>query len=151
MGPRVNDLLFCVDDVSSSTTDVAPTERDPQDQAVPSNVETSKSASIRPDTSEAESVVTPGLTLTVDQVPISRQTIPGKSSYISEVAPVEDASVRLQRGDYDKILVDSASKEAESSPETTAMDQVKTIILKLDCKRLDRFPIECCETKTNII
>lgn len=111
------------DDVSSSTTDVAPTERDPQDQAVPSNVETSKLASIRSDTSEAESVVTPGLTLTVDQVPISQPTIPDKASYISEVTPVEDASVRLHGGDYDKILVDSASKEAESSPETTAMDQ----------------------------
>lgn len=74
-------------------------------------------------------MVTPGLTLTADQVPISQQTIPDKSSYISEVTPVEDTSVRLQGGDYDKILVDSASKEAESSPETTAMDQVKTVML----------------------
>ena len=130
--------------------DVAPTERDPQDQAVPSNVETSKLASIRSDTSEAESVVTPGLTLTVDQVPISQPTIPDKASYISEVTPVEDASVRLQRGDYDKNLVDSASKEAESSPETTAMDQVKTIMLKLNCKRLDRFSLSVVKPKPKL-
>ena len=74
-------------------------------------------------------MVTPEITLTVDQVPISQPTIPDKASYISEVTPVEDASVRLQGSDYDKILVDSASKEAESSPETTAMDQVKTFTL----------------------
>ena len=95
-------------------------------------------------------MVTPEITLTVDQVPISQPTIPDKASYISEVTPVEDASVRLHGGDYDKILVDSASKEAESSPETTAMDQVKTIMLKLNCKRLDRFSIKCCKTKTKI-
>ena len=119
-------IFFCIDDVSSSTTDVTPNEQEAQDQAVPGDVETSKLASIRSDTSEAESVITPGLTLTVDQLPASDQTIPDRDSYISDVAPVGDASVRLQRRVDDKILVYSASKEAEPTPETTGMDQVVT-------------------------
>ena len=96
---------------------------------MPSDVETLKLASIRPDTSEAESLVTPGLTLTVNEPLLSDQTIPDKDSYLSDVAPVRDASVRLQWGVDDKILVDSASKEAELSPETTGVDQVRTLML----------------------
>ena len=118
------EFYFCIDDVSSSTTDATPNEQESQDQAVPSDVETIKLTSIRPDTSEAESVVTPGLTLTVKELPISDQTIPDKDSYVSDVTPVRDANVRLQWGVDDKILVDSASEEAEPSPETTAMDLV---------------------------
>ena len=119
---------FCVDDVSSSTTDAIPNElQESQDQAVLSdNVETSKLAIIRPDTSEAESLVTPGFTLTVDRLPASDQTIPDKDSYISDVTPVGGASVMLQGHGDDKILVDSAGEEAEPRPETTGMDQVKT-------------------------
>ena len=116
--------------MSSSTTDVTPNEQESQDQAVPSyNVETSKLASIRPDTSEAESLVSPGLALMVDQLPTSDRTIPNKSSYTSDVTPVRDASVRLQGCVDNKILVDSASYEAQPNSETTGMDQVKTLIL----------------------
>lgn len=140
MGPGCNDLLYffyvCVDHVSSSTTDVTPSEQESQDQAVPSVVETSKLASIRSDTSEAESLVTPGITLTVDQLPTSDQTIPDKDSYVSDVTLVGDANVRLQGHVDGKILVDSASKEAEPSPETTGMEQVITCKLKLYFKRL---------------
>ena len=95
---------------------------------MPSDVETLKLGSIRPDTSEAESMVTPGLTLTVNEIPISDQTIPDKDNYVSDVTPVRDASVRLQWGVDDKNMVVSASKEAEPSPETTGMNQVTTFI-----------------------
>lgn len=129
-------FYVCVDHVSSSTTDVTLSEQESQDQAVPSVVETSKLASIRSDTSEAESLVTPGITLTVDQLPTSDQTIPDKDSYVSDVTLVGDANVRLQGHVDGKILVDSASKEAEPSPETTGMEQVITCKLKLYFKRL---------------
>lgn len=117
------EFYFCIDDVSSSTTDATPNEQESQDQAVPSDVETLKLPCIRPDTSEAESLVTPGLTLTVNELPISDQTIPDRDSY------VRDGNVRLQWGVNDKILVDSASDEVEPFPETSGMDQVRTFIL----------------------
>ena len=123
------EFYFCIDDVSSSTTDATPNEQEPQDQAVPCDVETLKLGSIRPDTSEAESLVTPGPTLAVNELPISGQTIPDRDSSVSDVTPVRDANVRLQWGVDDKIPVDSASKEAEPSPETTGMDLVRTFIL----------------------
>jgi len=62
----------------------------------------------------------------VDQLPASDQTIPSKDSYISDVTPVGGTSVVLRRHVDDKVLVDSASEEAEPRPETTGMDQVIT-------------------------
>ena len=86
--------------------------------------------------------------MTLNEPPLSDQTIPDKDSYVSKVTPVRDASVGLQRGVDDKILVDSASKEAEPCPETTGMDQVKTLIWKLNFKRLDRFSVKCRKAQT---
>lgn len=108
--------------MSSSTTDATPIEQESQDQAVPSDVETSKLSSLRSETSEAESLDSPGITL--DQPCMSDQSIPDMDSCYNDATPSVDASVRLQGHVDDKILVDSASKETEPSPETAEMEQV---------------------------
>ncbi|XP_078346365.1 uncharacterized protein LOC144631719 isoform X1 [Oculina patagonica] len=111
------------DDVSSSTTDVSPKESESQDQAVPSAIETSKLSSLQSETSEAESLDSPGLSQTMEQTPISDQSIPERDSFGSDATPSVNASVRLQEYADDKDVVDAASKEMEPSPEITAMEE----------------------------
>lgn len=115
--------------MSSSTTDVTPKEQESQDQAVPSGIETSKLADLQSETSEAESLASPGLTKTMDQTPISDQSIPERDSFVSDATPSEDASVRLQEHVDDKDMVEETCKEVEPSPETTGMEEVIVVLI----------------------
>ena len=130
--------------MSSSTTDVPPGEQDEsQDQAVPSDVETSN---LQSEPTVAESLVNPGLTSTMDQLPITDQSIPIKDSYVNDATPIVDANVRLHGFADDKIVVDSASKETEPSQDITGMEQV---IFFNFISRSSKITLTCrsCETQ----
>ena len=126
--------------MSSSTTDTTSKEQESQDQTVPSDIETSKLASLRSETSEADSLAGPDLTFTMDQPPVSDQSTPDKDSCFNDATPsVEDAHVGLQQHVDVKISVDSGSSETEPSTETTQMEQVtlSLILQSLELKHVE--------------
>ena len=123
--------------MSSSTTDTTSKEQESQDQTVPSDIETSKLASLRSETSEADSLAGPDLTFTMDQPPVSDQSTPDKDSCFNDATPsVEDAHVGLQQQEVEKT--GTGSRETEPSAETLQMEQVtlSLILQSLELKQL---------------
>ena len=95
-------------------------DQEPPDQAVPSDMETSKLPACQSEPTVTESLPHPGAAPVNDQPATPDQRIPDKDSNVSNAAPDPETSVTLNEFVSDKVTEDTA----EPGPVTTTIEQV---------------------------